>query len=117
MDTCRQAGPPTGRQAGNTRFRFHFHQHKNDKKDRMYIVYAILSEVDGRIYVGMSQDAEKRLKEHNSGKTRSTKGYRPWRLFFTEEHFTREEARKREIYWKSGIGKEQLKEILSKNNC
>lgn len=82
----------------------------------MYTVYAILSEVDGRIYVGMTQDTEKRIKEHNSGKTRSTKGYRPWRIFFTEEHDSREEARKRELYWKSGTGKEQLKELLSENN-
>jgi len=46
-----------------------------------YFVYAIKSQVDGRIYIGFSSDIEKRLKEHNSGKTKSTKGFRPGLLF------------------------------------
>jgi len=78
----------------------------------MYFVYAIKSEVDGRIYVGFSQDLEKRLKEHNSGKTKSTKGFRPWKIIFSEICQTRIEARKREKYYKSGIGKERLKILV-----
>ena len=73
-------------------------------------VYVIRSEVDGRFYVGMTGDLERRLKEHNSGKTRSTKGYRPWKLIFTEEYETSIEARAREKYLKSGVGKEFIKE-------
>ncbi len=75
-----------------------------------YIVYAIKSEDSGRIYVGMSLDPKRRLKEHNSGKVFSTKGFRPWILIFFENCGTkRTYARKREKYWKSGIGKEKLK--------
>jgi putative endonuclease len=74
-------------------------------------VYAIKSEVDGRIYVGMSEDAFARLNQHNSGKTKSTKGYRPWRIIYSEEFSNRIEARKREKYLKSGIGKEFLKSV------
>jgi len=75
-----------------------------------YIVYAIKSERSGRIYVGMSFDPERRLKEHNSGKVFSTKGFRPWILVFLENCGPkRTYARKREKYWKSGIGKEKLK--------
>jgi putative endonuclease len=77
----------------------------------MYFVYAIKSEKDGRIYVGMCVDVEVRLKEHNSGKTKSTKGFVPWRLIFKEDLNNRIEARKREIYLKSGIGKEFLKSL------
>ena len=80
----------------------------------MYTVYAILSLKDGRIYVGFSSKVERRINEHNSGKTKSTKGFRPWQLIFTENVDTRIEARKREKYWKSGIGKEQLKDMLAK---
>lgn len=47
-------------------------------------VYVMRSEKDQRFYVGMTSDVSRRLKEHNSGKTRSTKAYRPWVLFFTE---------------------------------
>ena len=78
----------------------------------MYKVYAIQSEVDGRLYVGMSQDIEKRVREHNSGRVFSTKGYRPWKIVFAEEVGERAEARKREKYLKSGFGKEFLKSII-----
>jgi putative endonuclease len=43
----------------------------------VYIVYAIQSEKDGRIYVGFSSNAVKRLAQHNSGRTKSTKPYIP----------------------------------------
>jgi putative endonuclease len=76
-------------------------------------VYAIKSQKDGRIYVGMAVNVEKRLFEHNSGKTKSTKGYRPWNLIFTEKCTDRLVARSREKYWKGGTGKEQLKSLLS----
>jgi putative endonuclease len=66
----------------------------------LVIVYAIVSLVDGRIYVGQTKDLEKRLKEHNSGSTKSTKEYIPWRLFFQEACENREQARIREKYWK-----------------
>jgi len=43
----------------------------------MYTVYAIQSQVDNRIYVGFTENLERRLSEHNNGKTKSSKGYRP----------------------------------------
>ena len=75
----------------------------------MYFVYAIKSLVDGRIYVGMTVDVPRRLIEHNSGKTKSTKGYKPWQLIYTESLPSRMEARRKEKYLKSGVGKEFLK--------
>ena len=78
----------------------------------MYFVYAIQSERDGRIYVGMCADIKVRLNEHNAGKTKSTKGFIPWKLIYKEELINRIEARKREIYLKSGIGKEFLKSLV-----
>ncbi len=77
----------------------------------MYLVYALRSKVDGRIYVGFTSDLERRIKEHNSGKTKSTKGYIPWELLYKEEVTDRNEARKKEKYFKSGIGKEYLKSL------
>ena len=75
----------------------------------MFIVYVIRSKVDGRFYVGMTENIENRLSQHNNGMTFSTKGYRPWNLFFFEEFSTRVEARSREKYLKSGVGKEFIK--------
>jgi putative endonuclease len=78
-----------------------------------YTVYAIRSKVDERIYVGFTQDVQKRFLEHNRGETKSTKGYRPWVLVYTEEVDSREEARNLEKYYKSGSGKEKLKRLLA----
>ncbi len=79
--------------------------------DTYWWVYAIKSLTDGRIYVGMSQDVDQRLIQHNDGKTRSTKGYRPWKLIYREELASRIEARVKEKYLKSGVGKEFLKSL------
>ncbi|MFC3195985.1 GIY-YIG nuclease family protein, partial [Parapedobacter deserti] len=70
----------------------------------MYYVYAIRSERDGRIYVGITSDIERRVLQHNKGKTKSTKGYVPWKLIYAEEVIDRLKAREKEIYFKSGIG-------------
>lgn len=77
----------------------------------MYYVYAIKSIKDGRIYVGLSSNIERRILEHNSGYVFSTKGFRPWKLIYKEEAINRKEARIREKYFKSGFGKELLKSI------
>ncbi|HWR95073.1 MAG TPA: GIY-YIG nuclease family protein [Flavobacterium sp.] len=72
------------------------------------------SEIDGRHYKGQTSDIDKRVKEHNSGKTKSTKGYMPWKLVYFETFETREEAVLREKYFKTGSGREFLKEKLTK---
>ncbi|MDG5491029.1 GIY-YIG nuclease family protein [Psychroserpens sp. SPM9] len=76
----------------------------------MVFVYVLKSLVDGRLYVGMSQDVINRLKEHNLGRTKSTKGYRPWIKIHEEVYPDRPTARHREKYLKSGYGKQWLKE-------
>ncbi|HEY4483336.1 MAG TPA: GIY-YIG nuclease family protein [Candidatus Paceibacterota bacterium] len=79
------------------------------------VTYAIVNKND-RIYVGISTDAQCRLREHNAGYVFSTKGYRPWRLFYIEKHGTRSEARAREKYLKSGVGKEFLKKLVGRDS-
>jgi putative endonuclease len=75
----------------------------------MFYVYAIRSVIKKYIYVGMTIDIERRIAEHNNGENRSTKAYKPFILIYKEELETRVEARKREKYLKSGVGKEFLK--------
>jgi putative endonuclease len=79
----------------------------------MYYVYVIRSEVDGRLYKGMTKNLDNRIKEHNFGKTKSTKGYLPWTLVYQEAIDTRIEARIREKFLKSGKGRDYLKKILA----
>ena len=78
----------------------------------MFIVYAIKSESRNYIYVGMTNNLERRLNEHNNGENRSTKAYKPFALFYSEVFETRLEARRKEKYLKSGIGKEFLKSLI-----
>lgn len=71
-----------------------------------YFVYIVESEIDGRLYKGQTSDTAKRIIEHNSGKTKSTKGYKPWKLIYLETFRTREEAVLSEKYFKTGSGRE-----------
>jgi putative endonuclease len=63
-------------------------------------------------YVGLTENLQNRLYEHNSGKTKSTKAFAPWKIVYTEEFSTREEARQREKYLKSGAGRKFRGKIL-----
>ena len=63
------------------------------------------------IYVGLTNDLDRRLNEHNKGENRSTKAYKPFALIYKEQFNSRVEARAREKYLKSGIGKEFLKSL------
>lgn len=98
---------PARRQAGSSWLLF-----VKFTMENTYHVYAIQSKVDNRLYVGLSKNPEKRLRGHNNGETFSTKGFRPWHLVYTEKVGSRKDARKREKYLKSGIGKEFLKSII-----
>ena len=79
----------------------------------MFYFYAISSLTKNYIYLGISNDIERRVHEHNSGQNKTTKPYRPFVLFHKERFKTRTEARNREKYLKSGVGKEYLKMILA----
>jgi putative endonuclease len=79
----------------------------------MFIVYAISSIDRNYIYVGMTSNLENRLKRHNGLREKTTRPYAPFVLIYTELCETRIEARKREKYWKSGIGKEKLRLLRS----
>ena len=74
----------------------------------MWQVYVLKSEVTLRHYVGMTQHVKRRLREHNAGLVRSTKKGRPWRVLYIEEESSRERARVREKYWKSGAGRRRM---------
>ncbi len=79
----------------------------------MFYVYIIKSEDYNWYYVGMSSDVDKRLKEHNGGKTRSTKNRRPFKLVFKKAFGSRKEARDFERYLKVKSNKEKLLRDLS----
>jgi putative endonuclease len=78
----------------------------------IYYVYAIKSEARKYIYVGISDDPERRVKQHNNGKERTTRPYIPFKILLIEKYNSRPEARIREKYLKSGIGKDFLYSLV-----
>jgi len=71
----------------------------------MYYVYLLKSEKDNRYYIGYSEDAQKRLEEHNSGRVKATKHRRPFILVGYESYDDRNKARWREREVKKSASK------------
>ena len=79
-------------------------------------VYIIRS-IEGYIYVGSTTDLEKRLYQHKNHLAGWTKRGSGWELIYQEEFQTYPEARKREKWFKSGVGREFVKRnILLEGN-
>jgi putative endonuclease len=77
----------------------------------MFHVYVISSLARNYLYVGLTDNVERRINEHQSGKNKTTKPYKPYKVILIEQFETRVKARMREKYLKSGIGKEFLKTL------
>ena len=78
----------------------------------MYYAYVIKGIDNDFYYKGHCEDIQKRLTQHNTGMTESTKGYRPFKIVYSENFETRDEAIKREKYFKSAAGRRYLKSKL-----
>ncbi|TSC88790.1 MAG: putative endonuclease [Parcubacteria group bacterium Gr01-1014_3] len=77
-----------------------------------WYVYIIQSVGNKSLYVGYTQDLEKRLKEHNHGLNFSTKPYRPWRIVHFEAYRNEKDAKRRERYLKTSQGSRLLRRML-----
>ncbi len=77
----------------------------------MFYAYVIKNE-NGALYKGHTENIEKRIAEHNSGKTKSTRKSNSWVLVYKEPFPTREEAIIREKYFKSAAGRKFLKKNI-----
>jgi putative endonuclease len=76
-----------------------------------WFVYALQSQKDGGLYVGMTSDVGRRLEEHNRGYNRSTQSRTPFQLIYVEECESRQRAREREKFFKTGKGREMLRRL------
>ena len=82
----------------------------------MITVYVIKDKLN-RIYIGQTKDLIKRLKEHNSNKTKSLRNRGPFTIIYQETLNSRQEAVKREKSLKSGQGREWIKKNFLKSLC
>jgi len=62
----------------------------------MFYVYILKSRKTENLYIGITGDLEKRIKEHNSGFTISTKPFIPWGLVYCEGYSYSQDAKDRE---------------------
>ena len=93
-DVVELADLPAGRQA---------------RTKMIYYVYVIRSLEKKYIYVGLTNNPDRRITEHNARKERTTRSYAPFETILIEKFSTRVKAREREKFLKSGTGKEYLK--------
>ena len=78
----------------------------------MYKVYVLRSKVAKKSYVGFTDNLDRRLIEHNSGKGFYTSRFAPWEIIHTEEYDSLEEAKEREKFLKTTSGRRFLKKIF-----
>src|SRR5258706_7537057 len=82
----------------------------------MFFVYILQSQSTGRYYIGYSELPERRLSEHNSGKVKSTRPYRPWVKVYIEQFATESEAMNREKEIKSKKSRVYLERLIEQTN-
>ena len=78
----------------------------------MWVTYILQSQKTGRYYVGHTGDLKERLRQHNSGKTRSLKAHLPVQVIHVEEFPDKQEAYFRERQIKSYKGGEAFKRLI-----
>lgn len=74
----------------------------------MFYVYVLQSIKDGRLYKGFTADLKNRLAEHNRDKVKSTNPFKPWKLIYYEAFIDKTDARREELFLKTGKGKDSL---------
>ena len=79
----------------------------------MAFTYVLRSKRTGGLYTGATTDLDRRISQHNSDFSRSTKNRGPWFLVHKEEFASLAEAYRREGFLKTGRGRDELRRILA----
>ncbi len=80
----------------------------------MFYTYLLRSDKDGKFYTGFTNDLRKRFKEHQQSLSTYTKGRGLYKLIYYEACMNQVDARTRELYLKSGMGKRYIKNRLKR---
>lgn len=75
----------------------------------LFYTYVLKSKKDDKLYIGYTDNLNKRIRKHNDGKVESTKNRRPFTLLYFEACLDKDRAIKREKYFKTGFGRRFLK--------
>lgn len=80
----------------------------------MYSIYWLISENYDKTYIGFTKDIKLRLKKHKNKAVYTTRSFGKFRCFILEEVDNLAQARIREKYWKSGVGRKKLSKYFIK---
>jgi putative endonuclease len=80
----------------------------------MWYTYIIKSKKDDKWYTGYTQNLRKRFSDHNNGLSTWTKGRGPFTIIYYEACINKEDARSRELFLKTGMGKRYVKNRLKR---
>lgn len=84
------------------------------RRSNKYYVYTLLSLKDNKFYTGFTTDLKDRLSRHARGEVRSTFNRRPLKLIHYEYFINEKDAKAREVFLKSGFGRENMKRALQR---
>ncbi|MEM8520173.1 GIY-YIG nuclease family protein [Flavobacterium sp. PL12] len=78
-----------------------------------FVVYILYSKKFNKNYTGFTSNLIERFKSHNSlGIKGYTLKFRPWEVVYLEFHSCKSDAMNREKYFKSGIGREFIQNLI-----
>lgn len=77
-------------------------------RPKWFYTYILMSQKDGRFYTGVTDDLNRRLKQHNTGLVPSTLRRLPVEMVYFEACLSKDDAYRREKYLKTGMGKRFL---------
>ena len=84
----------------------------DEKFSGKFHTYALWSDTFKRLYIGHTDNVNRRFEQHNNGRVASTKPYIPYRMIFTQEFGSNSEAVIREKKLKMASGRKFLKRFI-----
>lgn len=78
-----------------------------------YCVYVLLSLKDRQFYIGYTTNLKQRLTAHVHGHSEATELRRPFTLLLCEFYLSKHDATRREMYFKTTVGKRLLRLMLT----
>jgi putative endonuclease len=86
----------------------------SDASPNKFYVYVLFSFKDKGLYIGYSTNLQDRLQRHARGEVKSTTNRKPLKLIHYEYFINESDAKAREVFLKSGFGRDNLKKALQK---
>ena len=71
-----------------------------------------MSQKDGNLYIGYTNDLKSRFAKHNAGKVQATSYRLPLKLIYYEAYLDEWDAREKEKYFKTGWGRQYIQKKL-----